>query len=66
MAGDLVIFYSHVPHQGAKYGDAPPDDMRANIVLHYQQNPMFPGIHFVSGEEFTLQTIGYRNTFPFA
>ena len=64
-AGDLVIFYSHVPHQGAKIGDDPPGSMRANIVLHYQQNPMFPGIHFVSNPQFTLETLGYAGTFPF-
>ena len=40
--------------------------MRANIVLHYQQNPMFPGISFVSDSQFTLETLGYRGTFPFA
>ena len=65
-AGDLVIFYSHVPHQGAKLGDDPPGNNRANIVLHYQQNPMYPGIHFVSDPQFTLDTLGYADTFPFS
>jgi hypothetical protein len=66
MAGDVVIFYSHLPHQGAKFGVDPADDMRANIVLHYQQNPMFPGIRFVSDHQFTLDALGYKGTFPFA
>ncbi|MCX6019049.1 MAG: phytanoyl-CoA dioxygenase family protein [Chloroflexi bacterium] len=66
MAGDAVVFYSHVPHQGAKFGVDSEGSMRANIVLHYQQNPMFPGISFVSDSQFTLETLGYRGTFPFA
>lgn len=66
MAGDMVIFYSHVPHQGAKLGPDPEGEIRANIVLHYQQNPMFPGIKFVSNPQFTLDTLGYAGTFPFA
>lgn len=66
MAGDAVIFFSHIPHQGAKFGVDPAGQMRANIVLHYQQNPMFPGIRFVSDPQFTLETLGYRGTFPFA
>ncbi|MEM7034819.1 MAG: phytanoyl-CoA dioxygenase family protein [Chloroflexota bacterium] len=66
MAGDMVIFYSHVPHQGAKLGPDPDGEIRANIVLHYQQNPMFPGIVFVSNPQFTLETLGYAGTFPFA
>ncbi|MCB0064183.1 MAG: phytanoyl-CoA dioxygenase family protein [Caldilineaceae bacterium] len=66
MAGDAVVFFSHIPHQGAKFGIDPEGQMRANIVLHYQQNPMFPGIRFVSDPQFTLETLGYRGTFPFA
>ena len=66
LAGDAVIFFSHIPHQGAKFGIDPEGQMRANIVLHYQQNPMFPGIRFVSDPQFTLETLGYRGTFPFA
>lgn len=66
MAGDMVIFYSHVPHQGAKLGPDPDGEIRANIVLHYQQNPMFPGVNFVSNPQFTLDTLGYAGTFPFA
>ena len=64
--GDLVLFYSHVPHQGAKIGEDPEGEIRANIVLHYQQNPMFPGISFVSNPQFALDTLGYAGTFPFA
>lgn len=66
MAGDAVVFFSHVPHQGAKFGIDAEGQMRANIVLHYQQNPMFPGISFVSDSQFTLETLGYKGTFPFA
>ena len=66
MAGDAVIFYSHIPHQGAKLGPDPEDEIRANLVFHYQQNPMFPGIHFVSDPQFTLDTLSYAETFPFA
>ena len=66
MAGDAVIFYSHVPHQGAKTGDDDSGLIRGNIVLHYQQNPMFPGISFVSNPQFTLDQLGYEGTFPFA
>ena len=65
-AGDVVLFYSHVPHQGAKVGEDPAGLPRANVVLHYQQNPMFPGINFVSNPQFTLDTLGYAGTFPFA
>ena len=66
LAGDAVVFYSHIPHQGAKIGPDPEGEIRANIVLHYQQNPMFPGINFVSDPQFTLETLGYAGTFPFA
>lgn len=65
MAGDVVLFYSHIPHQGAKTGPDAPGQHRANIVLHYQQNPMFPGIKFVSNPQFTLDQLGYKGTFPF-
>ena len=65
-AGDLVIFYSHIPHQRAKLVDDPQGNHRANIVLHYQQNPMHPEIQFVSDPQFTLDTLGYTDTFPFS
>ena len=61
-----LLFYSHVPHQGAKVGEDPEGCPRANVVLHYQQNPMFPGISFVSNPQFTLDTLGYAGTFPFS
>ena len=65
-AGDAIVFFAHIPHQGVKFGDDPEDDIRANLVLHYQQNPMYPGIKFVSSPDFTLETLGYAGTFPFA
>ena len=64
-AGDAVVFYSHIPHQGAKIGLDESGLIRANIVLHYQQNPMFPGIRFVSNPQFALDQLGYVGTFPF-
>ena len=66
MAGDAVVFVSHIPHQGAKLGEDAPGQARCNVVLHYQQNPMFPGIRFVSIPRITLDAIGYDATFPFA
>ena len=65
-AGDAIVFFSHIPHQGVKFGDDPEDDIRANLVLHYQQNPMYPGIRFVSSPDLTLDALGYAGTFPFA
>lgn len=66
-AGDAVIFYSHIPHQGAKIRESRPDEeIRANLVFHFQQSPMFPGIMFVSDPQHTLDTLGYRGSFPFA
>jgi hypothetical protein len=44
-AGDAVIFFSHIPHQGAK---DQPDLERSNVVCHYQNNPFFEGIAHVS------------------
>jgi hypothetical protein len=66
LAGDAVVFYSHIPHQGCKIGPDAPGLTRANVVLHYQQNPMFPGIRFVSDPQFALEQLGYEGTFPFA
>jgi hypothetical protein len=54
-AGDCVLFYSHVPHQGAKFV---PEMERSNVVCHYQVNPMYEGIWHVS------RAIGYEGTFP--
>ena len=66
MSGDAVVFYSHIPHQGAKMGPDPDGEIRGNIVFHYQQNPMYPGIRFVSHPQVTLDALGYDGTFPFA
>jgi hypothetical protein len=56
-AGDCVLFYSHIPHQGAKMRD---DLERSNVVCHYQCTPMYEGIWHVS------RPIGYQGTFPLA
>ena len=48
MTGDAVVFFSHIPHQGAKLKEDADAPIRGNVVLHYQQTPMFPGIPFVS------------------
>ena len=66
MAGDTVTLYSRIPHQSAKVGPDPEGEIRAKIVLHYQQNPMFPGIKFVGDPQFTLDTLGHAGTIPFA
>lgn len=65
-AGDAVVFYSHIPHQGAKTGPDPSGEIRANLVFHFQQNPMWPGILFVSSPQYALDQLGYNATFPFA
>ena len=44
-AGDAVLFFSHIPHQGAK---DQPEIERSNIVCHYQGNPFFENIAHVS------------------
>lgn len=44
-AGDVVLFFSHIPHQGAKED---PTVERSNVVCHYQGNPLFQGIAHVS------------------
>jgi hypothetical protein len=56
-AGDCVLFYSQIPHQGAKMRD---DLERSNVVCHYQCTPMYEGIWHVS------RPIGYQGTFPLA
>jgi len=56
-AGDCVLFYSHIPHQGAKLRD---DLERSNVVCHYQVTPMYDGIWHVS------RPLGYEGTFPLA
>ena len=55
-AGDVVIFFSHIPHQGAKMN---PDLERSNIVCHYQSNPFFESIAHVS------QPRPFAGSFPF-
>ncbi|MBM3216907.1 phytanoyl-CoA dioxygenase family protein [Candidatus Poribacteria bacterium] len=55
-AGDCVVFYSHIPHQGAKERD---DMERSNVVCHYQLTPMHEGAWHVSRPR------GYQGTFPF-
>jgi hypothetical protein len=54
-AGDAVLFFSHIPHQGAKE-DATLD--RSNVVCHYQNNAFYPGLPHVSGHK------GVTNLFP--
>ena len=56
-AGDAVVFFSHIPHQGAKERD---DMERSNVVCHYQVTPMYEGIWYVSRPR------GYAGTFPFS
>lgn len=56
-AGDAVLFYSHIPHQGAKERD---DMERSNIVCHYQLTPMHDRAWHVSRPR------GYEGTFPFS
>ena len=56
-AGDCVLFFSHIPHQGAKDN---PDVERSNIVCHYQNNPFFEGIAHVSS------TRPFSGSFPLA
>jgi len=54
-AGDCVLFYSHIPHQGAKLVD---QMERSNVVCHYQVNPMHDRVWHVS------RPLGYEGTFP--
>jgi hypothetical protein len=56
-AGDAVLFFSHIPHQGAKE-DASVE--RSNVVIHYQGTPFYEGIWHVSSP------LGYAGTFPLA
>lgn len=67
LAGDAVVFFSHIPHQGAKLKEEDESEpLRSNVVLHYQQTPMFPGIPFVSSPLPAIEALGYNGTFPFA
>ena len=66
LTGDVVVFFSHIPHQGAKLRqENDGDPLRCNVVLHYQQTPMFPGIPFVSSPLPAIAALGYNGTFPF-
>jgi hypothetical protein len=56
-AGDAVLFFSHIPHQGAKED---PEMERSNVVVHYQCTPFYEGAWHVS------QPMGYSGTFPLA
>jgi hypothetical protein len=56
-AGDAVLFFSHIPHQGAKEVEGME---RSNVVVHYQCNPFYEGIWHVSS------AMGYAGTFPLA
>jgi hypothetical protein len=55
-AGDCVLFFSHIPHRGAK---EVAELERSNIVCHYQNSPFYEGIPHVS----SLQK---HTSFPFA
>jgi hypothetical protein len=44
-SGDCVLFFSHIPHQGAK--DDPASE-RGNVVIHYQACPMHARVWHVS------------------
>ena len=40
IVGDAVVFYSHIPRQETKTGSDDPEQPRANVILHYQHNPI--------------------------
>lgn len=56
-AGDVVLFFSHIPHQGAKED---PAVERSNVVCHYQGNPFHEKIAHVSTPR------PYPGSFPLA
>lgn len=56
-AGDCVLFFSHIPHRGVKT-DATSE--RSNVVCHYQANPFYPGVWFLS------DTLGDAGIYPLA
>ena len=47
-AGDCVFFYSHLPHRGVKFDS---HMERHNLVCHYQVNPFYEGVWFVSSRQ---------------
>ncbi len=55
MAGDAVVFYSHMVHQGAKDDDTME---RSNVVCHYQACAMHERAWHVAGQR------GFAGTFP--
>ena len=66
MSGDAVVFFSHIPHQGAKLKEDPTAPIRSNVVLHYQQTPMYWGIPFVSSQLAVPDALGFEGSFPFS
>lgn len=56
-AGDCVLFYSHMPHRGLK---TDPLSERSNVVCHYQVNPFYRGLWFLS------ETLGDSGIYPLA
>lgn len=56
-AGDCVLFYSHIPHRGIKVDRK---SERSNVVCHYQTNPFYPGVWFLS------EMLGGEGIYPFA
>jgi Phytanoyl-CoA dioxygenase (PhyH) len=56
-AGDCLLFYSHIPHRGIK---TDPSSVRSNVVCHYQLNPFYPGVWFLS------ETLGDDGVYPLA
>jgi hypothetical protein len=56
-AGDCVLFFSHIPHRGVKTDDT---TERSNVVCHYQVNPFYPGVWFLS------ETLGDDGVYPLA
>ena len=56
-AGDCLLFFSHIPHRGIKTDAA---GKRSNVVCHYQANPFYPGVWFLS------ETLGDNGVYPLA
>jgi hypothetical protein len=55
--GDCLLFYSHIPHRGIKTDAA---SNRSNVVCHYQVNPFYTGVWFLS------ETLGDGGVYPLA
>jgi len=56
-AGDCVLFFSHIPHRGVKTDSA---SERSNVVCHYQLNPFYRGVWFLS------EALGDAGIYPLA